>query len=487
MRIPGRAPRPCFWLYGFVGLLGAALLVYSQTFAFTWDEGFHLLASQLILAGKKPYIDFCFPQTTWNTYWVSAWMRLLGQTWRVPHALSALLTTGAVMLTADYVFSRLPVSPWRTAAAFIAAVLAGLNSVVFEYGAVAQAYGMCLFTGVAAFRAAVAARRRESSAWAALSGFMAGAAAASSLLAATLLPVLLVWLALGKRWKRATALLAGAAVPFLPTFWLFALGPRQTLFNLFEYHVRYRVSNWPEAGQHDFQVLISWLDSGHALLLLLLAAAGLLVVRAAHDWQPGIRAEFYLAAALALSLGLEASMGHPTFPQYYLLPVPFAAILGSAGFYGLGARLRTSIRPVWPAIGLGLLVASGCAKGVYDRRDVYVWREIEEVARKVAAVTPAKAPMWTEESIYFLTRRTPPSGMEFAYSHTISGLPPQRAALLHVLPQDELKRRIEAGVYATSETCDLDTDFTDSLDLPKLYRQSVELHDCGVYWDKLRP
>jgi len=152
----------------------------------------------------------------------------------------------------------------------------------------------------------------------------------------------------------------------------------------------------------------------------------------------------------------------------------------------MGERLGERARPHWPALALGLLAAAGCGKGFYDRRDVYVWPEIEQVARKVREVTPAQDPMWTDESIYFLTRRAPAPDMEFGYSHTITGLTGQRAAELHIVSRDEIKRRVEAGVYATVETCDLDTDFIDSLDLANQYRQSAEIHDCGVYWDKAR-
>ncbi|HMB35089.1 MAG TPA: hypothetical protein VKV41_13705, partial [Methylomirabilota bacterium] len=49
-------------------LYAAAFLVYSQTRAFAWDESYHLLAAQLILAGKTPYLDFCFPQSPLNAY-----------------------------------------------------------------------------------------------------------------------------------------------------------------------------------------------------------------------------------------------------------------------------------------------------------------------------------------------------------------------------------------------------------------------------------
>ena len=78
-------------------------------------------------------------------------------------------------------------------------------------------------------------------------------------------------------------------------------------------------------------MLISWLDSGHALLLILLAAAGLLFLRNGTEWRPGVRAEFYLCAALALAIGAEVSATHPTFSRYYLLAVPFVSILAAAG------------------------------------------------------------------------------------------------------------------------------------------------------------
>src|SRR5438445_5647294 len=98
----GNSGAPRLWYLGFLGILplyAAAFLIYSETWAFAWDEGYHLLAAQLILAGKKPYIDFCFPQSPLNAYWNAWWMSVLGQSWRVAHAVAALLTIGAVLLT----------------------------------------------------------------------------------------------------------------------------------------------------------------------------------------------------------------------------------------------------------------------------------------------------------------------------------------------------------------------------------------------------
>jgi hypothetical protein len=37
-----------------------ALLAYSQAVAYFGNESFHLLAAQLINAGKRPYLDFFY-------------------------------------------------------------------------------------------------------------------------------------------------------------------------------------------------------------------------------------------------------------------------------------------------------------------------------------------------------------------------------------------------------------------------------------------
>src|SRR5205823_2069695 len=147
----------------------AAFLTYATTRAFTWDESYHLLAAQLIGAGKTPYLDFCFPQTPLNAYWNAAWMRLLGQSWRVPHIFAALLTVGAVLMTADFVRRR-----FSESAAITAGAVTGLNAMVFIYGPLAQPYGMCLFTLVLSFRIAVRAVGREGPLATAAAGFFAG-------------------------------------------------------------------------------------------------------------------------------------------------------------------------------------------------------------------------------------------------------------------------------------------------------------------------
>ena len=184
--------KPFLWLCGLVSLLAAGLVVYSQTLAFAWDEGYHLLAAQLIKSGKQPYLDFCFPQTPLNAYWNALWMAVFGESWRTAHAVAAVATAGAILLTAHFLLTRFPLPGWRLAAALAAALIVGQNHIVLYFGTIGQAYGLCLFLTVAAFRLSISAVDRKGLLLPGLAGFLAGAAAASSLLTAPVAPVLLL-------------------------------------------------------------------------------------------------------------------------------------------------------------------------------------------------------------------------------------------------------------------------------------------------------
>src|SRR5215831_19331739 len=78
--------------------IGCGLLIYAETMAFYWDEGFHLLAAQLINRGSRPYLDFFFPHPPLNAYWNAACRRILGESWRVVHVAAAIATGTAVLL-----------------------------------------------------------------------------------------------------------------------------------------------------------------------------------------------------------------------------------------------------------------------------------------------------------------------------------------------------------------------------------------------------
>jgi len=476
------------------------LIVYSQTAAFAWDEGYHILAAQLIVRGKRPYLDFFFPQTPLNAYWNAAGMRLFGQTWRAVHALSAVVAAGTIFLAADFVYTRFPVAAWRVPGAVAAALLIGLQANFIEYTTTAQPYALCLFLLVAAFRVSVLAVERKSPAITAAAGLLASAALACSLLVSLAPAVLLIWILhrgpAGRRLRSLAAFLAGAVVPFVPVLWLFARAPRQVFFNLFQYHLFYRRANWEDATPHDCKVLTSWLISPQALVLGLLWAVGF--------WYYRRCPEFSLAGWLALAIGAELCTTHPTFEWYYVLIIPFLGILGVAGLQAATQERRVGrspwtapdapVRPLLGAVARApaphkavavvlVVVALGSARSLYKDRNDFSWRDLEPVARKVEAVTPRGAPLWADEHVYFLTGRPPVEGTEVSYAEVIE-LPPALAASLHIVPLDDLRRRAADGGFSTVSTCEEKEQY-EALDLPRSFRHSAAVGTCHVFWDPL--
>lgn len=469
--------RKTAFLWSATGLTTAILVVYSQTLSFTWDEGFHLIAAMLVNAGKRPYLDFLFAQTPLNVYWVASWMRVFGENWRTAHALAAIETAGGAALVADYVYRRFPVAGWRMSAALVSLVVVALNVVVVEYGTLGQAYGICLLLTVAAFRFATVAPGRGSPVFAALAGLAAGASADSSLLTVTVPPVLLIWIFLrnrvGSRWMKAGAFMAGIALGFLPMIWFFLQSPHRVIFDVFKFHLFYRQVWWGGWQLHDLEVFTAWLDCSQAMILGALAIAGVIFVRRS-DWDPDVRAEFYLCGWLALTMSAYLMTTHPTFARYFLLAVPFAGILAAPGLYGLGIPGR------WPVALLIALTAAGLGRSIYeDNGDS--WRQIDSIAKKVADVTPRGAMLYADDPVYFALHWIPPPSMEWNGGHKID-LPMAQAAPLHVLPRAELIRRIKAGAFATVETCG--DDEPEALGLPSVYRQKAEVEECFVYWGR---
>lgn len=455
-----------------------------MTWAFIWDEGFHLIAAHLIANGRRPYIDFCFPQTPLNAYINAGVLLMFGNNWRPIHVLAALYLCGTVWMAADFVQSRLPSDKWRMPCAFAAAALLGLNSVVVQFGPAAQAYAIATLAVTGAFRAALPAVTSRRIWFALLAGCCAGVAAASTLLTAPVSVVLLLWLLLsnetGSRLLKTAAYLAGCVFPFAPVLWLFAIGPKQTLFNVLEYQTMHRRTNWGDANLHDIDALTDWANSPQALMLMVLFAAALIFLFRTRktDWTAAHR-EFLLAAALGASLVLFISTAHPTFERYFTVGVPFLAIVGSLGLYAAGPRLA-SPRHAW--LTGGLLIALVCCiflRALFDEREDDHWSDYEEVAQKVAEVTPLGANLFADELVFFLLQRDPPEGLEFSYAEKLE-LPPDQEKLFHVVSLKKLKQQMHEGHFATLQTCR--ESIMDDFEPAKYFRKHTDPDDCDLFW-----
>jgi 4-amino-4-deoxy-L-arabinose transferase-like glycosyltransferase len=469
-------------LYAAFALLAAGVLVYSQTMAFHWDEGFHFLTAHLIDTGKRPYLDFFFPQTPLNAYWNAAWMGIFGPSWRAVHAVAALATFGSVLLIAQYLFALFPDRRWQPAVAFATLALFGLHSLVWEYGSLSQAYPLCLLLVVAAFRVAIAAVGRARSGMSALAGVLAGAAVGSSLLTAAASPVLLIWMWLnnraGNRWTKVAAFVAGAVASCTPVLVLLAHGPHQVIFDILKYHSIYRRVEWEGATGHDIGIVTDWLNGSQSLLLVLLAVAGLFFSKKI-GFEERRRSEFRLCLWLALAIGGQNLFAHPTFPQYFVFMIPFLTVLGAIGFYAVAVRLGDPDRPRAPVIVMVCIAVLCLGNSLYDDRDSYTWRQLERVADKVKEITPKGAPLLAPEQLYVLARWPVPPGMEHDDAHKLQ-FTPAESARLHILPKAEVDRQIKAGDFPTTVVCD--DDRASELEGWNVYSQKADLGECTVFW-----
>jgi 4-amino-4-deoxy-L-arabinose transferase-like glycosyltransferase len=475
--------REILTLWCAAGALAAGIIAYSQTLAFAWDEGFHLLAAQLILRGKRPYLDFIHSQAPLYAYWNAALMRVFGQSWRMVHVVSSLAVTGAALLTARFILTRLKDRSWRLAGALCAMALVGLNSTILWFGTIGQPYAMCLLLVVAAFRLTVLAAERASAWTCAGAGFCAGAAAACSLLTAPFAPVLLVWTWFhggGNRLKKCALFIGAAAVPFLPLLWLFVKSPRQVLFGAFQYHALYRGVDWPGAGKQNVDVATAWMNNYEAVLLIGLAGLGLSYIVGRSSAR-----EFYLCVWLIAAESAYLCIPRPTFGRYYMFVIPFLAMLSAVGLYAIAAQIGSLRLPWRYPLTLALVLGTAFAKYSFDALDDYNWAELEKVAAKVDQVTAPNAPLYADEQVYFLTKREPPSGMEYMDSHKLQ-LPDAVADKMHVLSTAKLDAQVAEGRFSTISICNNDDRIT-ALGLPGPYTQKAELFGCSVFWARKGP
>jgi hypothetical protein len=482
-------PKQPAWLFwGTFSVISVGWLIYSQTMSFSWDEGFHLLAAQLIARGKRPYLDFFFAQVPLNAYWNALWMRVFAESWHVAHVMAALMSLGGLILIAGFFQSRPHIGTWRFQATLAVVLMVGLNMTVMEFGTIGQPYGFCFFFVAAAFRLAVKSARPGAWRPALAAGFCVACAACGSLLTAPIGPVLLLWILIfnqaGKRLIKLAAFLGGMLPPFFPVIWAFIQSPSQTLFGVFKYHFFYREVEWDGALSHNLELLTSWINSSRVLMLVLLGIWGLWYVIKHAGWERLERAEIYLCAALAIVQAGYLSTIRPTFPQYFLLAVPFLGLLASLGYCFAISRLNPS-GGLWQSLGvLALLLLLMLSREIYDDRNDLNWYDFEKVAAKVAQVTPPGKAFLADEHVYFLTRRLPPPGMEYEDSHKLK-LPVDLLAQMHIVGRAQLDGWIKSGLFSSIETDEEEK--LEELGVSKLYKQKEKVVDSTIYWELANP
>jgi hypothetical protein len=275
------------------------------------DEGVYAYASRLALHGNLPYRDYFYEQTPLLPYVYGAWIGVTGESWLALRVLSALLAcaVGALLyLHAARRFGR------RTAV--LGLLLYVSSALVFGFFVVVKTFALATLLLLGAF-ALVDGRARSPRAV-----FAAGALAALAVDVRLVVLAAVPALAVAAR-DRLAAFAGGFLAGLVPSVILFALAPRQFVFDNLGYHLAKDsggLGHEPAQKAHTIENLVGLGKADHLaglqVALLVVAAVGAAVLLR--------RLPLALWVALLLALGCLAPS--PTYAQYFSVVVPFAVL-----------------------------------------------------------------------------------------------------------------------------------------------------------------
>ncbi len=102
------------------------------------DEGFYLLSAKLVAEGKKPYLDFFYPQMPALLYIYAAWFYLAGASWLSARLFTVVLAFAIGVMLFLYGKKR----SRNTALALLIVLLYTFSSFVFAWFVVAKTYAI---------------------------------------------------------------------------------------------------------------------------------------------------------------------------------------------------------------------------------------------------------------------------------------------------------------------------------------------------------
>jgi hypothetical protein len=458
-------------------------------------DGYHLLAGQMVAAGRLPYVDFFFQQAPLYALVCGAWMRIVGSSWQAANLLSALFVGGSAMIIARIARQIYSESGWGVKGSIVALLLFGLNIQLAQMGDIAQPYSLCMFFCLLAWPPAFNARPRAARFFA--SGLAAGAAVNTTLLAFPFLLVLTGYSALQTarldRYRGLLWLLCGAAVASIPLAYLTFLAPSQMWFAMLEFHLFHRADGYEwtniDIMRHNMREILMWTTSTQGVLLVFLSLTGLPFL---FDLKIHIstRSSLRYAALVAFSWGLFLSLPRPTFFIYYVLVIPYVCLLASAGLWGMAARMWSTRWATIVLIGATLLYSLEVTRPFISNSlslKPGVWADREDVARKIDTITGPTDPVYADDaSVYVAARRLPPRGLETSAASVL--LPPEDYARAGLVPYERNEAQLRAGGFAAVVLLKTPHNTQKIQEVSQLYSRSTETMSYVLFWkSKLQP
>ena len=289
------------------------------------DEGFYLLAARLVLAHKKPYLDFFYTQAPLLPYVYALWMKFTQVSWASARLFSALLTALLGTLLCEQV--RHLTRSWL--AGLAAVVLFASSTLVFAFFPVAKTFSLAELFLFAAY-VVVTRFLTLSPRWpVAAGGLLLGLSVDTRSYLLLLAPVFLWWIfrnsEAGVRQAAIRWFLGGFAVGVVPSFYLFMSSPSAFLFNNLGYHAirssEGLVGWW---GQKLAIAVMTFLGgpegNGIQYSILFFVTLGFVFSTRLRTYPPR------LAFQIALVLGVISLLPTPAYPQYLCLGIPFLVV-----------------------------------------------------------------------------------------------------------------------------------------------------------------
>lgn len=355
------------WLF-FISLIQFGFFYYmSINRLVAGDEGFYLIAGQLVLDGKTPYLDFFYPQMPLYPYVLAGWFRIFGEGWQSARLLACLCSTGCGTLV--YLITKMMFHNHQKQIALssLATFLFAGSHLSFAWLTINKSYCLCLFLLLASiylqFKAVNTANHRKKNLLLFLTGLFLSLSINTRLYLAALLTVqplsifLHNWKTEKKEPKTQLLLflpyLAGILSGGLGTLLLLALSPSNFLFNNLTYHLNR--SKAPLVKVLKFKAQIAGILFGvrptrqfFGFDFLCLAAGGILAslllliptkIAEKNVYKTGLIGDIIV---YGLTIFVVSWIPTPAYIQYFCLAVPFLAI-SSAWFISRLPSITQSI------------------------------------------------------------------------------------------------------------------------------------------------
>jgi Dolichyl-phosphate-mannose-protein mannosyltransferase len=461
LRGPGQLDRAARFLIVPVFLAQLAFFTYIALHRFAnGDEGFYLLASRLVLAHKKPYLDFFFLQMPLLPYVYASWMRLTQLSWTSARIFAALLTT--ILGTLLYAHICRLTRSWLAGLAGM--LVFASTSLVFTSLPLITHYSLA---GLLIFSAYVLVSNVPNASYTALAaaGLLFGLCVDTRSYLVLVGPLFVWWIChCSDRWlwlRSTLSFAAGFVVAMLFPLYFFLLSPGAFLFGNLGYHSLRSGSGLVGMWQQKLFTVLQALIGGppgngiQASLLLVISFAFIFSI-ARDKYVPRF------ALSLAVAIAVISLLPTPVYPQYFAYCFPFLVVATVCLLHDLLAELESASGKRLAAGGCLILLAIYLVAPVNDFRRYLItgegvpglervkdkedWRveRILEVSRAIDQLSrPGDSVISLWPGYLFQTHTLPLPRLESDFSLPIAAkVPPELRRRYHVLTIAELDDEI---------------------------------------------